>query len=428
VTVRQWSTRGILSVLDQAAISGANFALSIFYARWLSPEQYGVFSVLLAAFLFAAGFHNALLLEPMSVLGSARRAHNERGYVGTLVLLHVLVTGTLGLTLAVVGAIIRFNSVAVGSGLMAVGACLPVILLYWLLRRACYLSGDPSRAARCGFAYALAVVIILFVSRPVASPSAGLMVMAGASIVASVAAIRRTDFGCRPEQVALLFKDHWRYGRWVLGIALLYWATGSFFAPMLGFFSGLANAANFRAAENLLLPVSQVITALTLFLLPWMSAEFARSGTGIVRRITIRATVAASLIGGGYCVTLLVFGKQALRFLYGGESYGTAFALVPILCLTTVVRAASDLGVGLSLKAAARPDSVFWASAAAAISTLTIGVWLVRERGPVGAAWAALLAACVQAGGLGWRFAKIETSQRLQPTAACVPAGLGEQL
>src|ERR1700719_1599604 len=64
-----WGLRSGLSLLDQGLFSGSSFLLNIFLARWLSKEAYGAFAVCFAGMLFLTGFHNVLLIEPMTVIG-----------------------------------------------------------------------------------------------------------------------------------------------------------------------------------------------------------------------------------------------------------------------------------------------------------------------------------------------------------------------
>jgi len=64
-----WAKQGIWAIIDQALFSGANFIVNILLARWLSQEQYGAFAVALSIFYLLAGFHTAVLTEPMMVFG-----------------------------------------------------------------------------------------------------------------------------------------------------------------------------------------------------------------------------------------------------------------------------------------------------------------------------------------------------------------------
>src|SRR5437870_5869011 len=89
-----------LGIADQGVMSGANFLLSVLLARWLSAAQFGQFAVAFSVFLFLAGFHNALIVEPMSVLGAARNRDNLPAYRSSLVWLHVGLTCALSLLTA----------------------------------------------------------------------------------------------------------------------------------------------------------------------------------------------------------------------------------------------------------------------------------------------------------------------------------------
>src|SRR5260370_40120814 len=70
--LRVWGWRSAMSLVDQGLTSGAGFAVNLLLARWLAPESYGAFAVAFAGFLFVSGFHNVLLLEPISVMGPLR--------------------------------------------------------------------------------------------------------------------------------------------------------------------------------------------------------------------------------------------------------------------------------------------------------------------------------------------------------------------
>src|SRR5439155_25742141 len=85
---RKWGPRLGLSIADQGILSGANLVLNIVLARWLEPADYGAYAVGFSVFLFLSGFHNSLILEPMSVLGAWRRGSGLRRYLGQLVQLH----------------------------------------------------------------------------------------------------------------------------------------------------------------------------------------------------------------------------------------------------------------------------------------------------------------------------------------------------
>ena len=186
--VRRRGSKLALGVVDQGVVSGANFALNLLLARWLSPGDFGTFAVVFSLFLLFAGFHNAMLLEPMSVLGPIHFRGELPGYFGVLVRIHALLSPVLIVGTAFLGwflLLLDFNLVPV---LLVMAATAPFILLYWLLRGACYVATDQGLALLGGLGYAcvLLVGIVVLRSLGAVSPSSGFWLMGAASILASL--------------------------------------------------------------------------------------------------------------------------------------------------------------------------------------------------------------------------------------------------
>src|SRR5438552_11188189 len=93
-----WLWKGMLAFAEAGLISGSNFFTGILLARWLSAEQYGAYAFSFSIFLLCASLYQALLLEPMSVLGPSTYFGREREYLGALLWLH----GFIGLTITIV--------------------------------------------------------------------------------------------------------------------------------------------------------------------------------------------------------------------------------------------------------------------------------------------------------------------------------------
>src|ERR1700724_1312026 len=87
-TLRVWGIRSALSVFDQGLTAAVGFAVNIALARWLSADAYGAFAVAFATFLFVSGFHNVLLLEPLTVMGPSRHAARLPGYFRAQIAVH----------------------------------------------------------------------------------------------------------------------------------------------------------------------------------------------------------------------------------------------------------------------------------------------------------------------------------------------------
>jgi hypothetical protein len=79
--LRSWGTRGGLAILDQGTYSGSNFILNILLARWVTQQDYGAFSVAFTIVLFLSSLHNAIQLEPMSVIDSSNYPREMNDYL-----------------------------------------------------------------------------------------------------------------------------------------------------------------------------------------------------------------------------------------------------------------------------------------------------------------------------------------------------------
>ncbi len=84
-----WVHKGGCAVLDQGLISGSNFIVSILLARWLVPEQYGAYAVAFGFFVLLSLIYGSLVLEPMAVFGGSSYRNSLRGYLRSLIWIHV---------------------------------------------------------------------------------------------------------------------------------------------------------------------------------------------------------------------------------------------------------------------------------------------------------------------------------------------------
>ncbi|MDR7404951.1 MAG: O-antigen and teichoic acid-like export protein, partial [Armatimonadota bacterium] len=124
---------------DQGLFSGANFVVNVLLARWLSPAEYGAFAVALSIFYLLAGFHSAVLTEPMMVFGAGRYREHFREYLGMLLYGHWGISAIVALALGIAAFVFaRYGSPAIANGLAGLAVASPFLLFIWLVRRACY--------------------------------------------------------------------------------------------------------------------------------------------------------------------------------------------------------------------------------------------------------------------------------------------------
>ena len=150
-----WVTKGGLAIVDQGLISGSNFLLGILLARWLAPDQYGAYALAFSVFLLLSFLYHPLLLEPMAVFSGSAYSRCLRGYLKSLIWIHVVLTVV---TVVVLGAaayvaFLRAEPGGLAGALLGITIASPCILLFWLARRAYYMELAPARAATGALLY-----------------------------------------------------------------------------------------------------------------------------------------------------------------------------------------------------------------------------------------------------------------------------------
>jgi len=409
VSRREWAVRGVVSIADQGLISGANFLVLILFARWLSPSDYGAVSVGMSVFLFAANFYNALLLEPMSVLGPRQFDSRLGDYFACTLRLHVALAGALSGGLLGAALVLARATPPLAGALAGGAASSFAVLLMWLLRRMCYVIGEPALALRGSVTFpigALAGASAAYVWGW-RSPWVAFLILGFAAAGAGASlgfALRSRPFANTaapsPRRALLveIVRSHWNYGRWTLGVCLTYWLANSAIPVMIGLHAGLDGAGSLRALENLVFPVLQATNALSLMLLPWVSRQIESCGLAFARAFPRRGMLAGAAVTGSYLGAMLVFRGPLLELLYGKGAYEELPGLLPLMAAAAMVRGVSDVSVSVALKGAARPDAQFWSSLAGAVFVLSGGSLLIRHCGVAGAALTMLLSNALQAG------------------------------
>ena len=397
-----WLGRATVSVVDQGLVSGSNFVLNILLAAWLSPSEYGEFAIAQSAFLFLAGFHNSLFLEPVSVLGPASYQDRMAPYFKLLFYLQLVLSLILALAATLIGFGLTFENLSLGLAFWGMSAAMLFLLAFLYLRRICYVRTRPDWAAKASALYAgiLLLGLVLLHIQGLASPLWAFGLMGFAAAAASTALLltlhRSKEMAAVGGHIDMMMKnvvrDHWRYGRWFIGTTFFYWFSGPAYVPIVAAIGGTAEAGIFRAVQNLFLPLAQVQVALTSLLLPRMSARRLVHGTGDLVRIMGYTTVGFGILALGYVAPVVIGPDIIVELLYGTGRYEAYAWLTWYLGFAALLTALSN-GCSIYLQASQRPDAIFWSRVAGALVTVTAGVFLVQALGLKGVGLALVIAA-----------------------------------
>ena len=357
--IRQWTLKAGFSVLDQGLTSTASFGLNVLLARILSATEYGAFAFCFTIFLVLSSFHSALIVEPMSVLGPSR--HNDRltTYLRHVVWIHFVIM--IGLALVSAAVALYFRDEALGHVLLAMSIGSPLILLFWMMRRAHYLDTRPDLAVLTSSLHLIVLVAItgvLWYFRKLTAGTA-FLALAGAGTVAALFSMRRLGIGAirayqYPGASSGAAREHWDFGKWLLPSALFFPLLSQIQIVLSAKLLGLGAAGVLRALQNPVLPVIQVVTALATLAIPVLARDFGGGDKSLMYRRGVMYTGAMTLVAVTYEVAVLSTGNLWDRLIYGGK-YSSYDWLMPVLGIVPIATAIAT-GCSVLLRAIHRPE------------------------------------------------------------------------
>ena len=385
--IKRWGWKVLFSFIDQGMFSGANFIINILLARWLLPEGYGTYAFGFSVFIFISGIQTAVVLEPMAIFGSTRHYQNQADYFSLLIICQFVMTVVLGVIL---GISTLFISKQLQPALIGVAISCPFILLIWLVRQACYVQTRTSLAMQASIIYAIILLICSFIFKTMnlLSPFSVYLLMAFSSVIAIIIPTRALGmhlFHIKIDKKILidLISECWKYGKWILIAAIANWISTYIYVPLITEFSGLSQAAAFRAMQNFTLPLQQVLAALYLILLPYISRQKSAKGKGYLRKTTRRVLLLFSGIVFAYNAVLLLFSHEIIKIFYGNSYYQGFIWLIPCLIAISFITVFSQV-FSLSLRVMQKPNAILWSKIGAAFMVVTAGIFAIRQLGLIG--------------------------------------------
>ena len=421
--VRRWGVSSGLSIVDQGLTSGGSFLINLLLARWLNNEIYGAFAVAFATFLFFSGFHNVLVLEPLSVVGPAHHSGKMAGYFVAQLKVHavlVVIFSGLMMVVAAVMAVLAIDSALV-TATAASAAAVPFVLLLWLVRRMCYVVHRPAIAAWASanyFALVLAGVLLLR-STGRLSPASAFLLVGAAGMAASLLPLKQLDIfreewsgGYSWKETA---RENWSYGRlltlsftllWIASQAQMYLAAGLI---------GLGAAGTLRALQIPSLFMTQVVTAMALLVLPTMSQDFGRKRIQQMRKKAYLISITLTGMALSFVIFLSIFAKPIARVLFGGRLLSEAW-LIPVLGLVPVCTAFA-LGFSMALRGSQRPQFDLTANLVSAPIALATALAFTKLWGLRGAAISLVVGYAVNSAVVYMAFRKWSSQESCIATA-----------
>lgn len=392
-TIRKLS-KGLLSIADQGLFSGTNFIVSLLLGRWLLPNDYGSYSVAMSVFLLASGVYTAIVLEPMSVLGSKSQQGQPEKYPGSILVMHIVTTVGIALLLlfSTLFPFLGFGEST--SSIRVMSLTIPLVLSFWLVRWIFYTESQPMKAMKVSAYYSIGSLALFFFLKKTGfiSSEVALLVTGMVSLFIGLSTLLTSRKSIFWFAIIEHTKMHWGYGKWVLVASILQWFSTQFYLVLVSTSLSLSDGAGYRAVQNLAQPLEQVSTALGLLLIPWFARRFAKNSISSLKHIPWVDGI-LGLFGLLYLVAAW-FGKDFLiHAIYQGR-YDAYTWLVPYLVSVPLVMSLSK-GAQIGVRVLEKPGALLIGYLGTGLVTVTLGPILINFYGMLGAAIGRLLSAVI---------------------------------
>ena len=382
-----FALKGYLSAVDQGLISITNFLASVFLARQVSPQQFGVYAVGFLLLHLVRALQEGLVVQPMSSIGAVMDQPAFRRYASNVGMIQLALAGGLSMAAAAGGWLLTVmgNDVA-GPTLFS----LWFAFLTWqpqeFIRRIFYTRGElPSAILNTAVSSVVRLSTLwLFARQTTLSGQIGLHAIAWGSLAALILGLWQARRywvlrGLNPLQAGL---RNWKFGRWVLGGTVANWVTLEVYPIMAAGLISFAAAGAYRALQTVVAPVHVLLRAIDTLLTPRIALLYHQAGhRGLGRALRLTYLIAGVPIL-GLLVLASLFPAPILQLLYGDTYlefhqglaivsifYGLWFAYWP---LQTAFKA-----IHLTLP-------IFMANMAAITSMFTLGLWAIYRWGLYG--------------------------------------------
>lgn len=393
---RPTARKGMVTLADQAVASATNFLTGVIVGRACTKEEFGLYMLGLTIILYVTNVQTSLISVPYMIYGP-RLKGNSRALSTGSTLIHQLTLSALVILCLVVGGVVL--SLGMGpQGLVPVVWSLVGVTAFILLRdyarQVCFARLRMRVALLVDSCVAVGQIggVLLLAYLGVLSASRAYWVIGAACGLTALAWLiwMRTEFTLRISQAILDLRHNWSFGKWVFASSLLWTLSMGLYPWFLAAFHGTASTGVWAACAGIVSVGNPLLIGGQNFLGPKIAHSFAEGGCSALRRFAFRASMVFSVLMLPSCLILLAFGDSLMVLLYGAKYAGNG-VVVSVLAVNGLVSAAA-FTYSRALFALGRVGVDFMVNCVALFSLLTLGLWLVRTWGPLGAAYSLLIA------------------------------------
>jgi O-antigen/teichoic acid export membrane protein len=148
------------------------------------------------------------------------------------------------------------------------------------------------------------------------------------------------------------------------------------YSPLIGFALSVEMAAVFRGMQNFFLPFTQVVTALSLLITPYLSRIRFTSTNKKFKNSIYCLLLISLLISVIYSVLIVIFGNTICKVVYNNVIYLQNTWIIPYIAFSTILITLNS-ALGVLFRVIEKPNIVLYEKIIAAIAVFLISIPLV---------------------------------------------------
>ncbi|RMG16696.1 MAG: hypothetical protein D6730_24830 [Bacteroidetes bacterium] len=332
----------LLTLADQALVSGSNFVLGIWLTRQLGLEGYGLFALAWMGVILSSSLQQALVIAPMMSLGPGMQPQQRQAYYHRCFFLQLtfcLLAGSVALAMLCLGDLWQLD-----MRLQSLRLVLPFTIMAFLMqeymRRLYLIRAAALRALLLdALAYTGSLLgIFLLGWRGSLGVSTALLAVGVCFGLAALLGLRALAPPW-PGWKALwgVIRRHWVFARWLGGTAVLQFFSSNYFLIAAAAVLGPAAVGALRIAQNLV-GVTHVLFLAMENLIPVKAATaYHRDGLqglqAYMWAVSLKAFLLVAVLLGG----MGLLAPWLIRLLYGPAYEGYSYLLVAYCLLYLLV-------------------------------------------------------------------------------------------
>jgi O-antigen/teichoic acid export membrane protein len=371
-----------LVLADQAMVSGVNFLVGILLARLLGVAGYGRFVLAFSAVLFLNSIQMALILSPMMVIGAKKDQNEKAAYFGAVFMQQICFV-FFSILLILGGGFILVQLVPkwqVGNLLLPLAAAAVGFQTQEFFRRYCFTQIQARAAIMIdGIYYGGQILILaLIASYGKLTPVVALWGIAGAASIAILAGLVgiRGKLAFDVPVFKNTVKQHWDFGKWLGGSAVLQWFSGQLFIYVSAACLSAAAAGAIKAAQNIVGITHILFLGMENFVPIKASRIYHINGNKALKQYLKKVALWGGAATGTICLIAAIAPRLWMELLYGASYIEYAYIVWWYAGIYMLIFFSRPLTAGLKAIEHTRPT--FTAYIVSSLFSVATAVTLVR--------------------------------------------------